>query len=103
MLGLGKGSSKPVMGVYTIYDRVAEEAGPLFLAVNDAVALRSYRQLVQSAGVVAEEEYTLYKIGSYDSKTMKVDGVPLIKVVVPPIMDDMRQPRLPGIQEVVNG
>jgi len=101
MLGFGKGSGRPAMGLYTVYDRVAEEAGPCFLAINDGVAVRSYRQLIQSSGVVAEDEYVLYRIGSYDSKRMDVKGEEPVKVMVPPIMDDMRQPRMPGT-EVVN-
>ena len=42
-----------------IYDRVAEEAGPCFIAVNDGVAVRYYRQLIEKNGVVAQDEYVV--------------------------------------------
>ena len=57
--------------------------------------MRYYRQLIEKNGVVAQDEYVLYRLGSYDSKTMEVMGQEPVRVVVPPIMDDLRQPRLP--------
>ena len=102
MLGFGKTSPRPAMGLYTIYDRVAEEAGPCFLAVNDAVAIRGYRQTLLASQVVAEDEYHLFRIGSYDSKTMDVRPEKPVRVMVAPIVDDVTHPRLPGIEEAVN-
>lgn len=101
MFGAKKTQPRPVMGLYTVYDRVAEEAGPCFLAVNDGVAVRAYRNLVKQEGVVSEDEYILYRVGSYESKSMEVRGEDPVKVIVPPIMDDLLQPKLPGV-EVVN-
>ena len=72
-----------------------KKAGPCFIAVNDGVAVRYYRQLIEKNGVVSQDEYVLYRLGSYDSKTMEVMGQEPVRVVVPPIMDDLRQPRLP--------
>ena len=57
--------------------------------------MRYYRQLIEKNGVVSQDEYVLYRLGSYDSKTMEVMGQEPVRVVVPPIMDDLRQPRLP--------
>ena len=74
------------MALYAVYDRVAEEAGPCFLAVNDGVAVRNYRALLQNSQVVAEEEYMLYRLGTYDSKTMKVIGEDPVRVIVPPMV-----------------
>lgn len=101
MFGAKKTQPRPAMGLYTVYDRVAEEAGPCFLAVNDGVAVRAYRNLVKQEGVVSEDEYILYRVGSYESKSMEVRGEEPVRVVVPPIMDDLLQPKLPGV-EVVN-
>ena len=97
MFGIGgkKAVEGARSGLYAIYDRVAEEAGPCFIAVNDGVAVRYYRQLIEKNGVVSQDEYVLYRLGSYDSKTMEVMGQEPVRVVVPPIMDDLRQPRLP--------
>lgn len=51
--------------VYVVKDKLAEEAGPPFVAVNDKVALRQY----QSMGIPEslKDEYELLKIGFYDS------------------------------------
>lgn len=57
------------MKVYTIYDKVAEESGPVFCAVNDGVALRNFKAMLQQQNV-SIYEYKLYCLGSYDAKTM---------------------------------
>ena len=101
MFGREKTQGKGAMALYAVYDRVAEEAGPCFPAVNDGVAVRNYRALPQSSQVVAEEEYMLYRLGTYDSKTMKVIGEDPVRVIVPPVVEEVKQLRLPG-QEVMN-
>jgi hypothetical protein len=53
------------MGVYVIYDRIAEEAGPLFTAKSDSVAIRNYRISLKE---VQASEYRLYAIGEYDNE-----------------------------------
>lgn len=47
--------------IYVIYDKVAEEYGPLFEAVNDKVAARSYAKVIQGS---KPEEYQLVCVGS---------------------------------------
>lgn len=53
------------MGVYVIFDRIAEEAGPLFTAKSDAVAVRNYRISLKE---VQPSEFRLYAIGEYDNE-----------------------------------
>ena len=77
------------------------KTGPCFLAVNDGVAVRNFRALLRNSQVVAEDEYMLYKLGTYDSKTMKVIGEEPVRVIVPPMVEEMKQLGLPG-QEVMN-
>lgn len=55
-----------ILNLYTIYDRTAEEAGPVFQAVNDGVARRNYRNLGIPADL--ENEYELRCIGIIDTK-----------------------------------
>jgi len=64
--------------LYCIRDRVAEDSGPIFQAVNDAVAARSYRAFM-AQNQVEEDEYSLLCIGTFDSGTSKLDAfeVPL--------------------------
>jgi hypothetical protein len=50
------------MYLYSIFDKVAEEFGPLFEAKNDGVALRNYFQLVKNSAIDGDE-FVLYKLG----------------------------------------
>ena len=62
-----------MMYVYTVYDRVAEQAGPLMEAINDKVAVRAYKQLI--AGQHLEpSEYNLVRLGMYDRDSMSLNG-----------------------------
>lgn len=56
--------------LYTIKDTVAEEAGPVFQAINDGVAIRRTIQLL--IDVPDSEEYKLYRVGTFDSFSMSV-------------------------------
>lgn len=52
------------MFLYTVYDRLAEEAGPVFEAKNDPVALRNYANLLNSVQKTANpDEYELWCVG----------------------------------------
>lgn len=54
--------------VYVVYDKLAEEAGPPFIAVNDAVAARKYNDLMRDCPQSLRADYELQMIGYYDSK-----------------------------------
>lgn len=54
-----------VFKVYTVWDKVAEEAGPPFIAINDGVALRSFKEMNIIPSL--RGDYVLYHIGFYDS------------------------------------
>jgi hypothetical protein len=54
--------------LYILYDKVAEEGGPVFQAKNDAVALRHFEQAMAAQhGVMHPEDFKLLCIGFYDS------------------------------------
>ena len=57
-------------GLYTIYDKVAQETGPLFEAKSDAVASRSARTLL--AEVQAVDDFKLLRVGYSDKTTGKI-------------------------------
>lgn len=61
--------------LYVIYDRTAEEAGPLFEAPNDGVALRNYRNVMDKVPGYQRADYRLYKLGSLDEHTMAMTVV----------------------------
>jgi hypothetical protein len=49
------------MHIYTIYDELAKEYGPLFEAKNDFVALRNFRNMK-----IPGPAFKLFKLGSVD-------------------------------------
>lgn len=57
------------MRVYVIFDRVAQESGPLFEAKNDAVAVRQARNLIASANGARPDEFRLLYMGDIDHDT----------------------------------
>lgn len=62
--------------VYAVFDRVAEEAGPLFCAINDAVAVRMYRHLIAGTVSADPKDFYLLYVGDYDNKEVKIVGEP---------------------------
>lgn len=58
-------------GLYVIYDKLAEKSGPVFEAVNDAVAARAARQMLHN--VVDSEDYELMYIGRIVDKTAQLE------------------------------
>ena len=63
--------------IYTIYDKVAEECGPLFQAKSDAVACRACRNSLSNVHDV--DDYKLLRVGYIDNSTGKiiVEAVPV--------------------------
>lgn len=57
--------------IYTIYDKVSQECGPVFQAKNFGVAKRYVEDMVKN-NPIKLDEYTLYQIGSYDTETGKL-------------------------------
>ena len=57
-------------GMYTLYDIKAEEAGPLFIAKTDEVAVRSVCLTLNES--LYPEDFRLVHLGEYDSCKMSV-------------------------------
>lgn len=62
------------MNLYTIFDKVAKDAGPVFAAKNDGVARRNFDNLIKENKINKISEYQLYRVGFYDSENMLVTG-----------------------------
>lgn len=56
--------------VYVVWDSVAEEAGPPFVAVNDGIARRMYKNM--NIPEALKGDYQLVRIGYYNSKDMQL-------------------------------
>ena len=52
--------------LYSIYDSVAEEFGPIFEAGNDSVALRAKKGLLKQVDPSMLAEFDLYCVGEYE-------------------------------------
>lgn len=57
--------------LYSVYDNVAEEFGPVFMARNDQVAKRAVINMMHKAEVSANE-YQLYQVGVFNTTNGKI-------------------------------
>lgn len=60
------------MRLYVIRDKVAEECGPVFAAVNDGIAFRQYRHLLSGCPDIMD--YQLQCVGAYDTVMGEIVG-----------------------------
>lgn len=58
--------------LYVVYDIMALEAGPIFSAKNERVAMRNYVGFIKTHPEIATQEYKLYKIATFDTESMEV-------------------------------
>ena len=67
------------MNLYVIYDRVAQESGPVFEAKNDGIAVRQMRNVLSENPASKPLEYQLLKVGTINHETNVITplGVPL--------------------------
>ena len=54
--------------IYTIYDKVSEECGPVFQAKNDLVAVRMFKSMVNDNPNIPVDEYEVYCLGEFDTE-----------------------------------
>jgi hypothetical protein len=54
------------MIIYSFFDKVANEYGPLFECVNDGVALRQFEHMLKKMDEADREDLALYRIGEFD-------------------------------------
>ena len=52
--------------MYVVYDRVAEESGPIFEAKNDGTAARAARELVAALRALRRTSFSFWKLGTID-------------------------------------
>lgn len=70
------------MRVYVIYDKLAQQAGNIFEAINDAVAQRSFLGMCNQPNV-DRNEYQLIHLGEFNKDTLKftvVDNIDITPV-----------------------
>ena len=57
--------------LFTIYDKVAQEAGPIFQAKNLYVAMRYVNEMIKD-NKINLHEYDLVRLGTFDSESMSL-------------------------------
>lgn len=62
------------MKLYVIYDKVAEESGPLFQAKNDETAKRQFIGMIKHEKVLSPGDYNLHCVGYYDHANMVLES-----------------------------
>lgn len=68
------------MKLYTIFDKLAGEHGPVFEAKNDLVAARSFAHALKGAPVI---DYELYLVGERINLADEPEGQYLIQSLIP--------------------
>lgn len=58
-----------LVNVYTIYDAIAEECGPIFQAKNDKAACRACDSLISEVSGTSVSDYHLWCLGSFNTET----------------------------------
>lgn len=76
------------MNLYTLYDVVAEESGPIFEAKNDAIAWRMVKA-IDTQGI----EFKVYRIGYYDHGTAVIKGYtsPIDVIEINKFVEDLNE------------
>jgi hypothetical protein len=59
--------------LYAVYDKLMEEAGPIFEARNDEVAKRMFRNLMKDNPGINREDHTLYSLGSFNRNKLEIN------------------------------
>jgi len=62
--------------LYTLYDNVAEQFGPIFQAANNAVAMRS----VQNMKIKTFDDFQLYLVGEWDMESGNITTGPKVEI-----------------------
>ena len=58
--------------LYTIRDCVAEQCGPVFQAVNDGVALRNVRAMMDKVPDYDRDAYKMFRLGVFDDEKCEI-------------------------------
>lgn len=80
--------------LFTIYDKVAQEAGPIFQAKNLYVAMRYVNEMIKD-NKINLSEYDLVRLGTFDSESMFLSAFPKCDAVelsdCPTFVDDANE------------
>lgn len=66
--------------LYTAYDKLAGEAGPVFMSVNDMTAVRQFQNIIKE---LPKDDFKLYKLGRYSPKQIKIEALQEALLIYP--------------------
>lgn len=69
--------------VYTIYDKIAQETGPLMIFNNDDHAIRVYPQAFKNQENPRYSDFMLCCLGTIDIRTMRIFPLDVPKDITP--------------------
>jgi len=69
----------PIAKLYVVRDLVAGEAGPVFTAKNDGIAIRQTCMLLHECECIDINDYALFQVGTIDTEEMEI--LPEIKQI----------------------
>lgn len=76
--------------LYVVFDKIAEECGPIFQAKNDGIACRQFVQLMDKNP--SKDEFKLICIGSMDHESILLEKSEIRTVNVPEKVIDISLP-----------
>lgn len=85
------------MSLYTIYDKKAEESGPVFMAVNDSIASRNALSVLIDLPRHIHNDYDLVHVGEYNTCSMALNAY-APRIV--DISDDLTRMYMLSVREV---
>jgi len=77
--------------LYSIKDRTAEQFGPVFQAVNDGVATRSFVQLLSKVVPWDRDAFKLFFVGVFSDRDGHVEALDSPEEI------DVNMPKLPDV------
>jgi len=72
--------SKKMKGIYSVFDKKAQEYNAPFVEITDATAIRAVQQLLQNKEhplAMFSEDYDLVKLGTFDPVTGIIENDPM--------------------------
>ena len=71
--------------LYSVWDKVAKDSCPPFVAKNDGVAARKFRELL--AKTVTPDDYELWRIAQFSSCDMTIEPMKQTKISIEGVED----------------
>lgn len=68
-------------GLYVIRDDLADDYAPVFEAINDAVAIRSFVQLLNQVDKLSRKDYRLIKVATVECEFNILNLEPMYEVL----------------------